>query len=184
MVAVYLFTGKNSFKSPTTTFIFRDTYSLTSHYPQSRVMKHSGNISAFIRQRNDDLMRVFYDRLGLASFIVMPEIFRQVAESPARRFWVSEERASIIIARMLAGKPLPGMRQTKLEMFNEIYRRVVAMREEYPCKPLHELVSIVIHQPAPRFYMTPRTVGDIVYRVRNGWYDRQYARYRIDTEGK
>ena len=43
----------------------------------------------FTRERNDDLMRAYREQLALANYIIMPEIFEKVAESPAERFWVS-----------------------------------------------------------------------------------------------
>ena len=60
----------------------------------------------FTRQRNDDIMRAYREQLALANYIIMPEIFKKVAESPARRFWVSEERAAVEVSRMLVGRPL------------------------------------------------------------------------------
>lgn len=134
--------------------------------------KHFGSIMDFTRQRNDDLMRVYHEQLALANYIVMPEIFEKVAESPASRFWVSEERAAVEVSRMLVGKPFSRMRPNKREMFQEIFRRYIALRDVYPDKSLFELVSIIVHQPAPKFYFTPRTVGEFIYRIKNGWYDK------------
>ena len=141
-------------------------------------MKYFGSILDFTKQRNADLMRVYRDRLAEASIIVMPVIFQLVADSPASRFWVSEERAAIVISAMAAGKPMPRMRSNKREMFNEIYRRFVIMRQEFPDKSVYELVTKIVNQPAPKFYLTPRTVGEFIYRIKNGWYDNQYDRYR------
>lgn len=141
-------------------------------------MKYFGSILDFTRERNADLMRVYHDRLAEASIIVMPVIFQFVADSPASRFWVSEERAAIVISAMAAGKPMPRMRSNKREMFEEIYRRYLIMREDYPDKSVYELVTKIVNQPAPKFYLTPRTVGEFIYRIKNGWYDNQYDRYR------
>lgn len=141
-------------------------------------MKYFGSILDFTRERNADLMRVYRDRLAEASIIVMPVIFQLVADSPASRFWVSEERAAIVISAMAAGKPMPRMRSNKCEMFEEIYRRYLLMREDYPDKSVYELVTKIVNQPAPKFYLTPRTVGEFIYRIKNGWYDNQYDRYR------
>jgi hypothetical protein len=138
----------------------------------------------FTRQRNDDLMRAFREQLALARFIVMPEIFELVAESPASRFWVSEERAAIVIAAMEAGKPLTRMRRNKREMFEEIYRRYLIERKNNPRKSVYELVTRIVNQPAPKFYLTPRTVGEFIYRIKNGWYDKQFDRYRKDIDGE
>lgn len=147
-------------------------------------MKHFGSIMDFTRQRNEDLMRAFREQLALARFIVMPEIFELVAESPASRFWVSEERAAIVIAAMEAGKPLTRMRRNKREMFEEIYRRYLIERKNNPRKSVYDLVTRIVNQPAPKFYLTPRTVGEFIYRIKNGWYDKQFDRYRKDIDGE
>ncbi len=141
-------------------------------------MKYFGSILDFTRERNADLMRVYRARLAEASVIVMPVIFELVAESPASRFWVSEERAAVVISAMEAGKPMPRMRDNKREMFCEIYRRYLIMRENCPGKSVYELVTKIVNQPAPKFYLTPRTAGELIYRIRNGWYDSQHDRYR------
>lgn len=140
--------------------------------------KYFGSIMDFTQERNDDIMRAYRVQLAKANYIVMPEIFRLVAESPASRFWVSEERAAVEVSRMLVGKPFSRMRANKREMFEEIYQRYLLLREKHPDKSVYELVSKVVRQPAPKFYLTPRTVGEFIYRIRNGWYDKQYNRYR------
>lgn len=136
----------------------------------------------FIRQRNDDIMRAYRQQLRQASYVVMPEIFQKVADSPSCRFWVSEERAAVVVARLLAGKPLSCVHDNKREMFREIYRRFLLLREQFPRKSDLELVTIVVNQPAPKFYLTARTVGEFVYRIRNGWYDRKHKRHRHHSE--
>lgn len=138
----------------------------------------------FTYERNDDLMRVFREQLALSNYIVMPEIFKKVADSPAKRFWVSEERAAVVVSRMLAGKSFPRMRPTKREMFKEIFRRCMALRVVNPDLSLPELVSLIVNQPAPKFYYTPRTVGEIISRMKSGWYDKQYDRYKQYISGK
>ena len=147
-------------------------------------MKYFGSILDFTIERNNDLLRAFREQLALARYIVMPEIFELVAESPASRFWVSEERATIVISAMIAGKPLPRMRPTKREMFNEIYTRFLIERKKFPSKTIYELVSAIVIQPAPKFYLTPRTVGELIYRIKNGWYDKQYDRNRENNPGE
>lgn len=141
-------------------------------------MKYFGSILNFTVERNDDLMRAFRQQLALSRFIVMPEIFEMVSQSPASRFWVSAERAAVVISAMDAGRPLPRMRSNKREMFEEIYRRFLIEREKKPETPIPELVAWVVNQPAPKFYLTPRTVGELIYRIKNGWYDKQFDQYK------
>lgn len=141
-------------------------------------MKYYGSILDFTQERNQELMRVYQDKLSKAGYIVMPKIFEQVANSPCSRFWVSEERAAIVISTLLAGKVVPNMRRNKREMFDEIFRRFLIVREQYPEKSIYALAIMVVNQPAPKFYMTPRTVGELIYRIKNGWYDKQFNRYK------
>ena len=141
-------------------------------------MKHLGCILDFTHERNGDLMRAYRKKIEEANTIVMPVIFELVSQSPASRFWVSEERAAIVISAMAAGKPMPRMRENKREMFEEIYRRFTILREQHPHKSVYELVSLIVNQPAPKFYLTARTVGEFIYRIKNGWDDKQYRKNR------
>ena len=129
-------------------------------------MKYYGSILDFTQERNQELMRVYQEELSKAGYIVMPKIFEQVANSPCSRFWVSEERAAIVISTLLAGKVIPNMRKNKSEMFDEIFRRFLIAREQYPEKSIYALAIMVVNQPAPKFYMTPRTVGELIYRIK------------------
>lgn len=146
-------------------------------------MKYYGSILDFTKERNQELLRVYQEKLSEAGYIIMPKIFEQVANSPCSRFWVSEERAAIVISSLLAGKSLPNMRKNKREMFDEIFRRFLIVREKYPEKSIYALAIIVVSQPAPKFYMTPRTVGELIYRIKNGWYDKQFNRYKDCSQG-
>ena len=139
--------------------------------------KNFGSIMDFTRQRNEDLMRAYREQIACAPIIIKPQIFRRVAESPSSRFWVSEERATLEISRMLVGKSFPRMRANKREMFQEIFRRFLIERRKFPAMSIPELVSRVIMQPAPKFYLTPRTVGEFIYQIKNGKFDHKYDRY-------
>lgn len=141
-------------------------------------MKHFGSILDFTKERNNDLLHVYRTRLKEAGFIVMPDIFQLVANSPARRFYVSEERASIVISAMLSGNKLTKMRSNKREMFNEIFRRFLILRKQKPNSSVYDLVSEIVQQPAPKFYLTARTVGEFIYRIKNGWYEKRNNRNR------
>ena len=144
-------------------------------------MKYFGSTLDFTHQRNDDLMRVYHQILEEARHIVKPNIFQKVADSPASRFWVSEERAAIVVSAIISGnedwdllqkhKSTFRMRKNKREMFLEIARRVKEMKEECPDKTIYELTSTVVNQPAPKFYLSARTVGEFIYRIKNGFYE-------------
>lgn len=148
-------------------------------------MKHLGCYLEFTDARNADLMRAYREQLRLCGFIVMPDIFARVADSPSVRFWVSEERAALVIAAMDAGRTLHRMRPNKREMFAEIHRRVIRLRTLHPHRTLYDLVTEVVNQPAPKFYLTARTVGEFIYRIKNGWHEHRHektSRYKTSNK--
>lgn len=132
-------------------------------------MKRLGDTLDFTEHRNSDLIKTFRLHLQSAPATTPRRIFELVAKSPASRFWVSEQRAAIVISAKLAGKKFPKMLKTKQEMFDEIYRRFRIMRSQHPEKTIIELASMIVHQPAPEFYLTPRTVEEYIYHIRRGW---------------
>lgn len=120
-------------------------------------------------------MRVFHRVIAPLRSVRLADVARLVAESPSSRFWVSEERAAIVISAMAAGRPLPPMTPTRREMFAELYRRYLLLRPLHPGWSVLRIMEVVVHQPAPKFYFTPRTMQEFIYRILNGYYDRKEA---------
>lgn len=116
-------------------------------------------------------MRVFKQKFLAARGVPLPEIYRQVAESPSSRFWVSEDRAAIVIAAMQAGRNVRLTTENKRAMFDEIYRRYLLLRAAHPDKSIIELATVIVHQPAPKFYFTPGSIRVFINRIINGYYD-------------
>lgn len=138
-------------------------------------MKHYGSKFECEEERNDDLIRAYREQVRQCTVIYIPDIFKKVVDMPSRRFWVSEERAAIVIASMMRGDTLETMRQVKREMFTEIYRRVMAVREQCPTMSVYEMVSRVVRQPAPKFYLTAGSARVIYYRIKKD-YERETMR--------
>lgn len=139
-------------------------------------MKPTGSHFEYEAQRDDNLMQCYHELLTSAKFVRMPEIYRQVVDMPAQRFWVSEERAAIVISSMMRGDKLENMRPLKREMYNEIYRRAMALREEDPTLPISQLVAQVVEQPAPKFYLTPGSAKVLICKIRKEWYYQRTKR--------
>lgn len=136
-------------------------------------MKSYGSVLAFTRERNAALLKVYRQHINSCSHIKLSEIGELIVNSPAPRFWVSEERAAAVVSAIMRGKPvLDTMRPTKREMFYEIYCRVVALKELHPDWHLCELVFNVVNSPAPKFYMEVSSAIERIFKIRNGWYDR------------
>lgn len=136
-------------------------------------MKTFGSVLNFTRQRNAALLEAYRYHIDKVDCIRLNEIGEKIVNSPSPRFWVSVERAAAVVSAMLRGKPvLQPMRQSKREMFEEIYRRFIALKERHPDWYLYELVAEVVHSPAPKFYMEPSSALERLFKIRNGWYDK------------
>lgn len=147
-------------------------------------MKYSGSIFEFTHQRNADLMRAYRHHAALMARIDNVELGRRVVNSPSVRFWVSAERATVVVSQLLRGLPvLRSMRRHKREMFEEIYRRFLHLRRSMPAARIIDIVSVVVDSPAPRFYMTPRSAIETIYKIKNGFYERQRENLK-HIEGK
>lgn len=141
-------------------------------------MKHKGSKFEYQDERDKDLMRAYHEQIASCDTIVLSDIFRNVVEMPSARFWVSEERAAIVIAKMFRGDKLEKMRPNAREMYFEIYKRVVSEMETYPDKSIAEIIFQVIRQPAPKFYLTPDTARVIVTRIKREKYRNVFKRLR------
>ena len=137
-------------------------------------MKHHGCILEFTDERNDELMRAFRESINKRTYINITEISEEVVNMPCSRFWVSEERAMVVVAALISGKPvLDAMRPTKREMFQEIYHRVLNLKKQSPKASMFELVIKAVNSPAPKFYMTPRSAMETIYKIKKGFYKKR-----------
>lgn len=138
-------------------------------------MKHNGTVFEYEKEKNKDLMRAFHQCLHTHCGMPFIKMCEHISHAPASRFWVSEERATIVVSQMLEGKH-PVLKPQKTEMYNEIYRRVQALRAVYPDRSISDLVFDVVHQPAPSFYYTPSSVREIIYRIKREWFEKRQQR--------
>lgn len=129
-------------------------------------MKKKGTISQLQHERDDDLMRAFQQELAGRPHILLPEVLNSVVSSPSKRFWVTSERAAIVIYNMMKGDELEHMRPLKRKMFREIYRRVMKLKANYPQLSIPILTEQVVAEPAPEFYITPGSAKVIISRIR------------------
>ena len=121
-----------------------------------------------------------YDRyIASCPFIRMSDVFSHIVNQPCPRFWVSNVRAAVVIARMFRGERLLNMRPSKREMFLEIFRRVCLLREVRPAVSLSRLVAEVVAQPAPKFFLTPGSAKIMVYKAKKEWYAKKKRKMRL-----
>lgn len=141
-------------------------------------MKHAGCILEFTDQRNEELMRTFDRVLKENPFIDLEDAYAKVAESPCSRFWVSEERAKVVLSAMEKNNSgLYDMRHHKREMFLELHRRTKSLQEKHPDDSFFDIVMMAVNSPAPRFFMSPRFVKDIIYAINKGSYRKRSRKH-------
>ena len=137
-------------------------------------MKHKGCTSDFTSQRNRELMAAYRKAVTNTAFIDISEVSAIVADSPCSRFWVSVERATIVVSAIEQGRDvLSFMRPLGREMFEEIYQRYLRLRERDSHSRTFDLVMLAVYSPAPKFYMQPRCAMEVIYKMKKGWYERR-----------
>lgn len=118
-------------------------------------MKKLNSTSDFNQQRKEHLLRMYRRSLAEQSKINAKKAYSFAAESPAPRFWVSEERAAEVISKILTDPCFTaGMFKEKAEMYMEIYRRIKKLRAVYPKAPLSALIFKVVNSNAPKSYIS------------------------------
>lgn len=131
-------------------------------------MKQRGCSFEYEDERAKDLLRAYREAIAQAPVIRLQEIFEIVVRMPSRRFWCSEERASIVVAAIERRGLLSikNMQTQKREMYTEIYRRYKKLRTLHPSLSLQAIVGFVVSHPAPRFYLTPASARIIYFRIK------------------
>lgn len=124
------------------------------------------------------MMRAYREDLSSCDFIRLPEVWERIANMPSSRFWVTEERAAVVIRKMMRGDKLKNMRPLKKEMFDEIYRQVRMLMATEPNMSLYECCVRVVNSPAPKFYMTPLSIRQTIYKIKRKWYEERKRKYR------
>ena len=139
-------------------------------------MKHKGSTFEYKDERDRDLLRAYREQLMLCETIDLTEVFKKVVLMPSARFWVSEERAAIVIARMFKGDKLESMKPNTREMYEEIFKRVKDMKEHNPDMYLIDILFRVLRQPAPKFYLTPESAKVITTRIKREQFNKVQKR--------
>ena len=143
-------------------------------------MKYRGCKCDFEAERNDDLLTTYKEILKLFGKepIRIDEVWEKLANAPSSRFWVSEERAAVVISHLMKGHSMENMNPQKRMMFREIFSRVITLKDDYPYMTNLQLCAKVIYSPAPSFYMTPQSVKQIIYRIKRKCYQERMKKLR------
>lgn len=141
-------------------------------------MKHPGSHFEYETERNNDLLRAYKEAIQEASYICVDKLYKEIVNKPSKRFWVSEERAAIVVSQLMKGRAPMNMQPLRREMFVEIHRRVVELKKTEPQASLSALVFKVLRQPAPKFYLTPGSAKVIICKIKRAWYEKRKKHLR------
>ena len=119
-------------------------------------MKHNGAVMEYADERMRDLMRAYDEYISSCEYVRMPDVYA-----------------------MMRGVPLKGMRPLKREMFEEIFRRVLALRKKRPELTVRACCCVVVAGPAPKFYLTPGSAKIMVCKARKKWIQEKLKRLRL-----
>ena len=128
-------------------------------------MKHLGSSFPYKKERERELLKVFKRELANSKHIVMKSILQRVVNNPCSKFWVTEERATIVISNMLCGKAIFA-KQSKKEMFEEILRRYKIERTKRKTEPMSRIIFDIVNSPAPKFYLSVSQAKIIINAAR------------------
>ena len=139
----------------------------TGSFKSNVLMKKQNSNCEFNNERSELLLRNFRESIANQSKISLRRALKEVVNTPAPRFWVSEARATRVISLMLKDDSiLEGMHSQKRQMYREIYDRVMDLKDLYPDRSLGDLVFEVVNSEAPKFYMTPKYAGELIYKYK------------------
>ena len=98
----------------------------------------------FIEQRNADFMESYnrvLKRHGIyAPYVKKSALIAETLQEPAKRFYVTHDQCVIIIRQMIKGKKTYIKSPQKIEMYNEILRRV---KKELSLRPTRGLYGAI-----------------------------------------
>lgn len=133
-------------------------------------MKRQGSKFEHTAERDKELMKTYCHYLGACDEAKLDVILTQTVNTPCSRFWVSDERASIVMSGIeREAIDLTTMVESRRNMYLELYRRVQLLRNENPTMSLSEVTSMAVMQEAPCFYLTAKSARTIIHRIKTKW---------------
>ena len=127
-------------------------------------METKKNCCDYVESRNRDLQNTF-NKLMASRSVSTGDIFGRMTRMPAPRFYINEERAyALILGRLLHARRGVSM-ESRVEMVDEIERRVRKLLAEDPSLTVKDAVYKVVNSPAPAFFLTKGSIRTLVYRT-------------------
>lgn len=148
--------------------------------------KHAGSKTPYFDDRNKELLLAFRKAkktlLEEKGYIRLEEALDIARHSRCSRFFVSENRASLVLRKMIAfdrqvdrigegdcerrpEDPLGKMLYQRRRMFSHLYAVYKRIKAEQPGSTHEELVTMACATPADEFYLTINSTCEILNRI-------------------
>lgn len=136
-------------------------------------MRHKGSDSEFKELRDNEILALYRKYLNESPSIVVSRMLVDIVNSPSSRFWITEQRAAIVLGQMKRGETFPDAYPQKRAMYRELYRRAQRIWADYPDMSVYSVASMVVEQPAPSFYMSTTLCNLIISRAKRREWSRR-----------
>lgn len=131
--------------------------------------RKKGSRPQHLKDRNKDLYEVFCSltkrHLSLYGHICQTLILTQLVSSPAKRYWISSERAYSVISQIKKGTLKVSPSKNICRLYYALYDDFVRYKELHPEVPDTRAAEEIIMQPAPCFGLEPRVAGIIIRKM-------------------
>lgn len=116
--------------------------------------------STLTRKKRKALYAVYKNGLEEGRFSSMRNACTIIGHQEAPCFFISPERASNLVGRVLAGKPIDNLHKTQQRMVRRLVEDYKLFLSEHPDTRLSRvsIMNILVDRPAPEFYMTAGAV--------------------------
>ena len=118
------------------------------------------------QQMMNDLMQVYREVVADCPLgTTQTEVYEQVVRHPAPRFYVDPRRAHMVISPMMRGdySVLNKLNDLKRQMYHDLFDTVMRLSQKkgFWRKSLYFILREAVLEPAPRFYINTRRMGQI-----------------------
>lgn len=132
-------------------------------------MRKKGSLSQLTKGRNRDLYENFCmltkRHLNLYGRICKTLILAQLVNTPAKRYWISPERAYSVVSQIRKGTLNVNPKKTICRLYYALYDDFKVYKREHPDIPDTRIIEEVIQLPAPCFGLEPRVAGIIIRKL-------------------
>ena len=134
-------------------------------------------------QMMNDLMRVYREVVAECPLgTTQTEVYQIVVRHSAPRFYIDPRRAHLVISPMMRGdrSVLDRLSPLKRQMYLDLYAKVMELsqRKGFWKKRLYFILREAVLEPAPRFYINARRMGQI-WQWKSGETRQQCIKRRV-----